>query len=103
MSPGGASTADAICVSPVILTPCVAATTRCLIDLRTSDMKRIPVANHSIAGSREAVMAWIEQTGQHAWRVRYQRDTGRYGSISGFSNKKAATDYANDLESDRRR
>jgi len=74
-----------------------------LIDLRTSDMKRIPVVNHSIAGSREVVMAWIEQTGQHAWRVRYQRDTGRYGSISGFSNKKAATDYANDLESDRRR
>jgi hypothetical protein len=48
-------------------------------------------------------MAWIEQTGQQAWRVRYQRDNGRYGSISGFSSKKAATDYANDLKSDRRR
>jgi integrase len=48
-------------------------------------------------------MAWIEKTGQHAWRVRYQRDNGHYGSISGFSSKKTATNYADDLESEQRR
>jgi integrase len=48
-------------------------------------------------------MAWIEQTGQHAWRVRYPLGDGRYGSVSGFATAKAARDYANDLESDRRR
>jgi hypothetical protein len=48
-------------------------------------------------------MAWIEQTGQHTWRVRYPHGDGRYSSISGFSSKKAATNYADDLESDQRR
>jgi integrase len=48
-------------------------------------------------------MAWIERTGQHAWRVRYHRSNGRYGSISGFSSKTAAANFADDLESDQRR
>jgi hypothetical protein len=55
-------------------------------------------------------MARIEQTGQHNWRVRYLRDNHhqgdhhtRYGSVSGFTTAKAAEDYVDDLESDRRR
>jgi hypothetical protein len=48
-------------------------------------------------------MAWIEQTGERSWRVRYPRTAGGYGSESGFRSPKAARDYANDLESDRRR
>jgi hypothetical protein len=50
-------------------------------------------------------MAWIEQTGQHTWRVRYPQGDGHshYGTVSGFTTSKAARDYANDLESDRHR
>jgi hypothetical protein len=47
-------------------------------------------------------MAWIEQTGARSWRVRYPRPAGGYGSQYGFSSRKAAQDYADDLESDRR-
>jgi integrase len=47
-------------------------------------------------------MAWIEQTGTCSWRVRYPRPGGGYGSVSGFSSRKAARNYASDLESDRR-
>jgi hypothetical protein len=47
-------------------------------------------------------MAWIEQTGARSWRVRYPRKSGGYGSQSGFASRKAAQDYADDLESDRR-
>jgi hypothetical protein len=54
-------------------------------------------------GLREVVMAWIEQTGECSWRVRYPRPIGGYGSVSGFGSKKAARDFAEDLESDRRR
>jgi integrase len=48
-------------------------------------------------------MAWIEQTGVCSWRVRYPRPTGGSGSVSGFNSRKAARDYSDDLESDRRR
>jgi hypothetical protein len=48
-------------------------------------------------------MAWIEKLGPRSWRVRYPREDGRYGSVSGFATRKAATDYANELEADRRR
>jgi hypothetical protein len=48
-------------------------------------------------------MAWIEQTGKTSWRVRYLRDDGTCGSESGFHTRKAAEDYAHDLDSDRRR
>ena len=43
-------------------------------------------------------MAWIEQTGKQSWRVRYPRDDGTYGSQSGFDTRKAAEDYAHDLD-----
>jgi hypothetical protein len=33
-------------------------------------------------------MAWIEQTGQHTWRVRYPLGDGRYGSVSGLPPRK---------------
>jgi hypothetical protein len=48
-------------------------------------------------------MTWIEQTGERSWRVRYPRPSGGYGSEAGFRSPKAAQDYADDLESDRRR
>jgi len=48
-------------------------------------------------------MAWVEQTGKQSWRVRYARLPGGYGSVSGFTSKKVALHYADDLESDRRR
>jgi hypothetical protein len=50
-------------------------------------------------------MAWIEQTGQHTWRVHYPHSGGHshYGTVSGFTTAKAARDHANDLESDQRR
>lgn len=93
--------ADLICAKrahplPVVVPP------RCLIDLQPGDGERTPVLNHPYRKSREVVMAWIEQTGQHSWRVRYPRPTGGYGSISGFTTAKAARAYADDLESDRR-
>jgi hypothetical protein len=36
-------------------------------------------------------------------RVRYPTDDGRIGSHSGFDTKKAANDYANQIEADQRR
>jgi hypothetical protein len=48
-------------------------------------------------------MAWVEQSGNNHWRVRFRRDDGTIGSIPGFRNEKAAQDHANDLESDQRR
>jgi integrase len=48
-------------------------------------------------------MAWVEKIGPRSWRVRYPREDGRFGSISGFDTRKTATDYANGLEADRRR
>lgn len=48
-------------------------------------------------------MAWIEQTGHQSWRVRDPRPGGGHGSQSGFTSRNAARDYADDLESDRRR
>jgi hypothetical protein len=48
-------------------------------------------------------MAWIEQTGQVSWRVRYRRAAGTIGSVSGFSSRQSAEAYASDMESDQRR
>jgi hypothetical protein len=73
------------------------------IDLHSSWRRRIPMSSSSVCGHQGVVMAWIEQTGTCSWRVRYTRPTGGYGSVSGFSSRKAARDYAEDLESDRRR
>jgi integrase len=47
-------------------------------------------------------MTWVEQTGKHVWRVRYPRPDGGNGSLAGFTSRKAAQDYAKDVESDRR-
>jgi integrase len=51
----------------------------------------------------EVVMAWVEQTGQASWRVRYRREGGTIGSVPGFSSRRSAEAYANDVESDQRR
>jgi integrase len=48
-------------------------------------------------------MAWIEQTSTHSWRVRYRRPTGTYSTITGFTDKTTARNYASDLDTDRRR
>jgi hypothetical protein len=49
-------------------------------------------------------MAWIEQISTHSWRVRYRRPTGSgYATVSGFLDAKAAHQYAQDMETDRRR
>ena len=47
-------------------------------------------------------MAWVEQRDNRTWRVRYRRDDGTIGSVTGFATKTAATDHANTLESDER-
>ncbi|MEV6608872.1 tyrosine-type recombinase/integrase [Kutzneria sp. NPDC051319] len=48
-------------------------------------------------------MAWIEQSGDNTWRVRYRRDDGTIGAIPGFTTSTAAQDYADDMESEQRR
>jgi hypothetical protein len=49
-------------------------------------------------------MAWIEQISNHSWRVRYPRpNSGGYATISGFPDAKTAEQYAQDMQTDRRR
>lgn len=48
-------------------------------------------------------MAWIEKTGVRSWRVRYRCGDGEVESISGFDSAKAARDYADMVDCDRRR
>jgi integrase len=48
-------------------------------------------------------MAWVEQSGEGSWRVRYRRADGTIGAISGFPNKAAATNHAHDTETEQRR
>jgi hypothetical protein len=40
----------------------------------------------AIQSTVEIDMAWTEQTGMHAWRVRYPTSDGHIASISGFTN-----------------
>ncbi|MBB5808901.1 integrase [Saccharothrix ecbatanensis] len=47
-------------------------------------------------------MAWSEQHGK-TWRVRYLKDDGTLGSVTGFPNKSSADNYADTLETDQRR
>lgn len=47
-------------------------------------------------------MAWVERTPSGTWRVRYWKDDGRLGSVSGFASKTAAEHHAEDMESDQR-
>jgi integrase len=48
-------------------------------------------------------MPWVERSGADSWRVRYRRDDGDIGSISGFPSEQAANDFCDDLKSDQRR
>ncbi|MBN9098207.1 MAG: tyrosine-type recombinase/integrase [Pseudonocardia sp.] len=48
-------------------------------------------------------MAWVEQSGNRSWRVRYRREDGTIGAVNGFSSKTAAGQHADTLESEQRR
>jgi integrase len=48
-------------------------------------------------------MAWTEKIGERSWRVRYRCADGDVESIYGFDSAKAAQDYADMVECDRRR
>lgn len=49
------------------------------------------------------IMAFVEKSGKNSWRVRYWKDDGTHGSISGFTSKKAAQAKADEIDTDRRR
>lgn len=42
-------------------------------------------------------MAYVEPAGKNLWRVRYPRDDGALGSLSGFTSKEAAQKKADSL------
>ncbi|MGW4591714.1 tyrosine-type recombinase/integrase [Amycolatopsis thermoflava] len=48
-------------------------------------------------------MPWAEPVTDDNWRVRYRRDGGGKGAITGFPDAKAAEDYIADMATDRRR
>ncbi|WP_143266222.1 MULTISPECIES: hypothetical protein [Amycolatopsis] len=48
-------------------------------------------------------MAFVEKSGKDSWRVRYWRDDGTHGSLSGFRTKKEAQDKAAEIDADKRR
>lgn len=48
-------------------------------------------------------MAWVEQVGKRAWRVRYRNDDGTTLSLPGFRSRTAAEDFVSDMATDRRR
>ena len=48
-------------------------------------------------------MSFVERSGKNSWRVRYWRDDGTHGSLSGFPTRKAAELKARELDLDRRR
>ena len=45
-------------------------------------------------------MAWVERVSRTSFRVRYPREDGSLGSVSGFPTKAAAARHAADLEAD---
>ena len=47
-------------------------------------------------------MAWVDRAGSNTWRVRYFKDDGTIGSISGFPTKTDAEHHADDMEADQR-
>jgi hypothetical protein len=47
-------------------------------------------------------MAWVERVSPTSWRVRYWKDDGHLGSVSGFPTKTAAQHHAETLESEQR-
>jgi integrase len=52
---------------------------------------------------RRQTVAWAEKRGPHSWRVRYRKDDGGFGTITGFTSKKAAEAKADEIEADQRR
>jgi integrase len=48
-------------------------------------------------------MAFVEKRGRNSWRVRYRKDDGGFGTITGFTSKKAAEAKAVEIEADQRR
>jgi hypothetical protein len=48
-------------------------------------------------------MAFIEKSGKKTWRVRFPKDDGGFGTISGFTSKTAAEHKAAEIEADQRR
>ncbi|MGD9527827.1 tyrosine-type recombinase/integrase [Pseudonocardia sp.] len=48
-------------------------------------------------------MSFVERSGKRTWRVRYWRDDGTHGSISGFPTRKAAEAKAREIDTDRGR
>lgn len=48
-------------------------------------------------------MAFIEKSGKKTWRVRFPKDDGGFGTISGFTSKTAAENKAAEIEADQRR
>lgn len=48
-------------------------------------------------------MAFVEKSGKNRWRVRYWKDDGTHGSLSGFTTKKEAEDKAKEIDSEQRR
>jgi integrase len=53
--------------------------------------------------SRGFVMAFVEKSGKKLWRVRFSKDDGGFGTISGFTTKAAAENKATEIEADQRR
>lgn len=48
-------------------------------------------------------MAFVEKSGKNSWRVRYWREDGTHGSLSGFATKKQAQDKAKEIAADQQR
>jgi integrase len=48
-------------------------------------------------------MAWVEKSGKQSWRVRYFKDDGSIGSVTGFTTKSSADNHAEDMEFAQRR
>jgi integrase len=48
-------------------------------------------------------MSYSEKAGKNTWRVRYLRDDGTLGTISGFPTESAANHKAQEIDADRRR
>ncbi|WP_027932189.1 tyrosine-type recombinase/integrase [Amycolatopsis thermoflava] len=48
-------------------------------------------------------MPWAEPVADNSWRVRYRRDDGSKGAVTGFPDAEAAEDYIADMQTDQRR
>jgi integrase len=57
----------------------------------------------TITNLKETAMAFVEKSGNNRWRVRYWKDDGTHGAISGFTSKKAAQAKAKEIDTDKRR